>query len=295
MGAGRSPPTSIPKASAIGRVQFDVADFVPQRLKVALTPQETVLHPNMDMHIRAESRFLYGAPASGLSGEGEARITTDPNPYPQFATYHFGRMDDSFSDVTVTLNVPNTDDAGVTVATATIGDIADTTLPLKAIAKVSIHEPGGRTTDKTVEIPLRTRDVAIGISADFQDNSVAENARAGFEAIAVDGSGKRIALQHLNYTWVQGSHELSVVPGPAGQWKYKSTTRDRLVTSGTIDIGTGAPAKLAQNFPWGTYRLTITDPKSKAASSYRFYSGLGGERRRRPAGSHSRRGRQAVL
>jgi alpha-2-macroglobulin len=262
-----------PKGDAVGRVQFDVADFVPQRLKVALTPQETVLHPNMDMHIRAESRFLYGAPASGLSGEGEARITTDPDPYPQYATYHFGRMDDSFSDVTVTLNVPNTDDAGITIASATIGDIADTTLPLKVIAKVSIHEPGGRTTDKTAEIPLRTRDLAIGISADFQDNSVAENARAGFEAIAVDGSGKRIALQHLNYTWVKEVTNYQWFQDSQSQWKYESTTRDRLVTSGTIDIGAGAPAKLAQNFPWGTYRLTITDPKSKAASSYRFYSG----------------------
>ena len=262
-----------PKGDAVGRVQFDVADFVPQRLKVALTPQETVLHPNMDMHIRTESRFLYGAPASGLSGEGEARITSDPNPYPQYATYHFGRMDDSFSDVTVTLTVPNTDDAGVTVATATIGDIADTTLPLKVIAKVSIHEPGGRTTDKTAEIPLRTRDVAIGISPDFQDESVAENARAGFEAIAVDGSGKRIALQHLNYSWVKEVTNYQWFQDGQGQWKYESTTRDRLVTSGTIDIGSSAPTKLAQNFPWGTYRLTITDPKSKAASSYRFYSG----------------------
>ena len=261
-----------PKAEAIGRVQFDVADFVPQRLKVVLTPQEHVLHPNMDVHIRAESRFLYGAPASGLSGEGEARITSDPDPYPQYATYHFGRMDDTFSDVTVTLNVPNTDDAGVTTASATIGEIADTTLPLKVIAKVSIHEPGGRTTDKTAEIPLRTRDVAIGISPDFQDGSVAENARAGFAAIAVDGSGKRIALSNLNYTWV---HEVTNYQWyqDQGQWKYQSVTRDRLMTSGTLDIAASAPAKLAGNFPWGTYRLTITDPKSKAASSYRFYSG----------------------
>ena len=37
-----------------------------------------------------------------------------------------------------------------------------------------------------------------------------------------------------------------------------------LITSGTLDIGTGAPAKLAQTFPWGTYRLTITDPKIEA-------------------------------
>src|SRR6185437_5925960 len=50
-------------------------------------------------------------------------------------------------------------------------------------------------------------------------------------------------------------------------------TRDRLITSGKIDIGAGAPVKLAQNFPYGSYRLTITDPKSGTASSYRFYSG----------------------
>ena len=261
-----------PKADPVGRVQFDVADFVPQRLKVTLTPQETVLHPNEDFHIRAESIFLYGAPASGLSGEGEARITTDPDPFPQYSTYQFGRVDDNFSDVTVTLNVPNTDDAGITDVTGNTGEIADTTLPLKAVVKVSIHEPGGRTTDKTVSIPIRTRDVMIGISPDFQDGSVSENARAGFEAIAVDASGRRIALPHLIYTWVR---EVTTYQWyqDQGQWKYESATRDHLVTSGTIDIGTGVPTKLAQTFPWGTYRLTISDPKSKAASSFRFYSG----------------------
>ena len=261
-----------PKADAIGRVQFDVADFVPQRLKVVLTSLETVLHPNMDLHVRAESRFLYGAPASGLSGEGEVHLTADPNPFPQYATYQFGRMDDSFSDVTLTLNVPDTDEAGVTDASVAIGDVAETTLPLKAVVKVSIHEPGGRTTDKTVEIPLRTRDVLIGISPDFQDNSVSENARAGFSAIAVDGSGKRIALSHLTYSWVR---EVTTYQWyqEQGQWKYQSATRDHLVASGTLDIGAGSPTKLAQNFPWGTYRLTIIDPQSKAASSYRFYSG----------------------
>jgi alpha-2-macroglobulin len=261
-----------PKGDAVGRVQFDVADFVPQRLKVTLTAQETVLHPNSDLHIRAESRFLYGAPASGLSGEAEAHITTDRDPFPAFSLYHFGRMDDNFSDVTLTLTVPTTDEAGVTTVTGTIGDVADTTLPLKTVVKVSIHEPGGRTTDKTVQIPLRTRDVAIGLRPDFDDNSVSENARAGFEAIAVDGSGKRIALPHLNYSWVR-ENTMYQWYQDQGQWKYESVTRDHLVTSGTLDIAAASPAKLAQNFPWGTYRLTITDPQSKASSSYRFYSG----------------------
>ena len=69
--------------------------------------------------------------------------------------------------------------------------------------------------------------------------------------------------EDTSYQWYQDN----------GSWKYQSTTRDRLVTSSQMSIGTGAPAKLGQALPWGTYRLTITDPKSGAATSYRFYSG----------------------
>lgn len=261
-----------PKADAIGRVEFDVQDFVPQRLKVSLTPQEKVLHPDSDLHIGVESRFLYGAPASGLSGEGEARITTDPNPYPDYAQYQFGRVDDSFSDVTVDLNVATTDSAGTTTATGSIGDLADTTLPLKAVIDISIHEPGGRTTEKTVELPVRTRDVAIGIRPDFDDDSVGEDAKAGFEILALDGTGKRIALSGLTFSWVREDTTYQWYQDE-GTWKYQAVTRDRLITSGTLAVGTESPAKLAQAFPWGTYRLTITDPKSGASSSYRFYSG----------------------
>ncbi len=261
-----------PKADPVGRVQFDVADFVPQNLKVALTAEEKILHPNSDLHIRAESRFLYGAPAAGLSGEGEARIVTDTNPFPDYAQYQFGRMDDTFSDVVVLLDVPNADASGVSEVTGSIGDIADTTLPLKVIAKVSIHEPGGRTTDKTVEIPLRTRDAMIGLRPDFDGGSVAENAKAGFEAIALDATGKRIALGNVTYSWV---HEVTTYQWyqDNGEWKYQAITRDRLITSGTMDISANAPAKLAQSMPWGSYRLTLTDPKTGASTSYRFYSG----------------------
>ena len=58
-----------------------------------------------------------------------------------------------------------------------------------------------------------------------------------------------------------------------GSWKYEAVTRDRMITSGQMAIGAASPAKLSQNVPYGTYRLTITDPASGSASSYRFYSG----------------------
>ena len=261
-----------PKADPVGRVQFDVADFVPQRLKVTLTAQEKIAHPNADFHIRAESRFLYGAPAAGLSGDGEARISADPKPFPDYAKYQFGRMDDTFSDVVVTLDVPNTDASGVTSVTGTIGDIAETTLPLKVSARVSIHEPGGRTTDKSVDIPLRTHDAMIGLRPDFDGGSVEENAKAGFEAIALDQSGKRIALNNITYSWLRVDTTYQWYQDN-DQWKYQAIQRDRLVAGGTLNLSANAPIKLSQSMPWGEYRLTLTDPKTGASTSYNFYSG----------------------
>lgn len=261
-----------PKADPVGRVQFDVADFVPQRLKVVLTAEEPQLHPNMTFHVKAESRFLYGAPANGLSADGTARIAADPAPFPAYLDWQFGRVDDSFADVKIDLNVPTSDEQGVAEATGEIGDLADTTLPLKADVTISVHEPGGRTTDKNISVPVRTRDLMIGIRPLFQFGSVAENAPAGFEVIAVDATGKRVALQDLTYSWVREDATYQWFEDN-GQWKFQSATRDRLITSGVVSVGHDAPARLSQAMPWGTYRLTITDPRTRAASSYRFWSG----------------------
>jgi uncharacterized protein YfaS (alpha-2-macroglobulin family) len=261
-----------PKAPAVGRVQFDVADFVPQRLKVNVTALDKSIKPGGDFHVRVDARFLYGAPAGELSGDGEATIASDDNPYPQYHGFQFGRVDDSFSETKVDLTVPATDAGGITNVTGNTGALADTTLPLKATVRISIHEPGGRTTDKSVIIPIRTHDAAIGVRPVFDGGQVAENARAGFEVIAVDGDGKRIALNGLTFSWVRENTTYQWFQ-TNGEWKYQPTTRDRLVSSGGMSIGAGASARLEQAMPYGSYRLTISDPKTGAASSYRFYSG----------------------
>jgi uncharacterized protein YfaS (alpha-2-macroglobulin family) len=259
-------------AEPVGRVQFDVQDFVPQKLKVMLTAETPSVAPGGEIKVKAESRFLYGAPASGLTGEGEARISVDPTPFDAYKGWQFGRMDDKFSDVDVQLTVPPTDVAGVTTATGTVNELADTTLPLRARIRVAIHEPGGRTTAKTTEIPVRNHDVLIGIRPDFEGSSVAEGARANFQVVALNADGKRVDLAGVTYSWVREDTSYQWYQDE-GNWKYKSVTRDRLVTSGTVKIAAGAPLKLGQTMAWGTYRLTLTDPKSGAASSYRYYSG----------------------
>jgi len=264
-----------PKAAPVGRVGFDVADFVPQRLKVTLTPQQQMLTPNGDFGIRENVRFLYGAPAAHLGGEGEVRVTKDGDPFPQYPGYEFGRDNETFNDVVVTPTVPETDEQGVALVQGNLGDLPDTSVPLHAVIKVSVYEPGGRTTDNTVDIPVKTRDLWLGLRPQFDGGSVAEGTRAGFEAITIDANGKRIARAGLHYQFVREDTYYNWYQ-VNGEWKYDSVVKTRIVAGGTFDAGTDKPAILAQTLPWGSYRLTVTDPATGASTSVGFWSGWAG-------------------
>ena len=79
-----------PKGAPVGRVEFSVEDFVPEKLKVELTAEQSLLRPGKPNRFTVQADFLYGAPAAGLSAEADMRVTVDAQPFPAFAAYTFG-------------------------------------------------------------------------------------------------------------------------------------------------------------------------------------------------------------
>ena len=63
-----------PKAGPVGRVEFSVEDFVPEKLKVELQPEAPMLRDQPTNTLNVQADFLYGAPASGLTVEGDLRV-----------------------------------------------------------------------------------------------------------------------------------------------------------------------------------------------------------------------------
>jgi uncharacterized protein YfaS (alpha-2-macroglobulin family) len=264
-----------PTGEPVGRAGFDVADFVPQRLELTLTPESEFLAPFENFRVRIESRFLYGAPAANLAGEGEIRVTRNPDPFPAYPGYQWGRDNETFEDVLVPLGIPETDEAGVTFADENLGELPDTSLPLKGDVTLSIQEPGGRLTTDQITLPIQTRDTWLGLRPNFDGGSVAENTRAGFEAIAVNADGERIATNGLQYEFVREETYYAWYQ-EYGEWRYNAQVRTRIVAGGAFDIGAGDPATLAETLPWGSYRLTVSDPATGASTSIGFWSGWSG-------------------
>ena len=261
-----------PKKPAIGRVSFDVQDFVPQKLEVTLAPRSEVLRPGADVAIDVVGRFLYGAPAAELAGEGEMRIVPDPHPFADFKDHRFGLVEESFSPVVIAFSMNETDAEGKTLATAYVDLERATTKPLKADIKIGLFEPGGRTTFQTTSLPIRADGKSIGIRPAFDGDRVQENSDAEFDVVVLDDAGQPVAGENLIYEIVREETDYQWYQLD-GQWRYEIVVRDRIVSGGDLTTGVDGTADFSQLVEWGQYRFTVSDTDSKSATSVRFYAG----------------------
>ncbi len=264
-----------PKGGPVGRAEFSVEDFVPEKLKVELTADQTLLRPGKPNRFTVQADFLYGAPAAGLTAEADMRVTVDAQPFPAFAAYTFGleRERSKYEPPLITLSAPDTDDKGKTQLEWAGDQVKDTALPLKALIQARVFEPGnGRATKTDKTLPLRTRDAYIGIRPRFDGRYAQEGTDTEFDLVAVDAEGRQIALaaadykiERINYSyqWYQQD----------GRWRWQSIVSEREIAADAVALKADAPARLAKRLGWGSYKITVSDKQTGSASSLSFYVG----------------------
>jgi len=247
-----------PEAPAIGETAFLVEDYVPQRLEMDLSAGGAPASADSPARITLEGRYLYGAPAAGLQVEGEVRLSPargiDAQP-----GYVFGLAKDEATPVRAPLaDLPRTDDSGRAEIVGPLPALPMTSRPLKADIMLRLREPGGRAISETLSVPVTGDAPSIGIKPLFDGDRVPENTDAGFEIIAVDGAGKRIASGptdwellrvYRRYQWYSRN----------GLWDYEPVTyTERVATGSTQTSAEGDPAQIAASVDRGRYRLEIT-------------------------------------
>jgi uncharacterized protein YfaS (alpha-2-macroglobulin family) len=268
-----------PKAAPVGKVDFSVEDFVPEKLKVELTSDAPLLRTGKEAGFDIQADFLYGAPASGLTVESDMRVTVDNAPFKSFGSYTFGleKQRGKFSPPLITLTAPDTDTAGKTRVVWAGDQVTDTSLPLQVQVQARVFEPGnGRSTKTDKVLPLRTRDAYIGIRAAFDGNYAQEGKDTSFELVAVDAEGKQIALPAADYKIEKVIYSYQWYQSD-GRWRWQSIVSDRLITANTIELKADAPAHLSRRLDWGQYKLTVSDKQNDTATSLTFYVGWFGD------------------
>jgi len=256
-----------PKGSSIGRVEFLLEDYIPERLDFTLRPMKPIIDRGEPIQLSLDARFLYGAPASGLDVTGGVRLqAVEGGALAGYPGYVGGLADDEFTTIESQFtDKVQTDAKGHADLSVDLPD-GPSTRPLEAKLIVDVAEPGGRTVERTVTLPVRAKSATVGVKRDF-DASLSAGDVATFEAIAIAPDGARIARKGADWSLYQITNDYQWFNAD-GRWSYEPVKSSKRIASGTIDIGADAPAKFASRVGWGAHRLdvkTLDDEETSVA------------------------------
>jgi uncharacterized protein YfaS (alpha-2-macroglobulin family) len=259
----------------VGSMAFSVEDFAPQRL--AVTADGNAAKPvgvGESRRVDIQARFLYGAIGAGLQTQAEARLRTDPNPFPQYKDYRWGDALKPFEEKLVDLGNSVTDGEGKAFALVDASAGAQAKAPLQAAVAVSVFEPGGRPVRESLMLKVRPLPLYLGVKIDQGDIAFGQSAPVNLDLIAVDAQGARIAAPGVTWSLISENWDYDWFQQD-GRWQWRRTSRDVMVGTGSLDIGASGPARLAKRLGAGDYRIVLDGP-SGAHTTLRFSAGWGG-------------------
>ncbi len=261
-----------PKGTAIADKQFLVDDFVPDRIEFDLTSATAQMQPDVAARIDVDGRFLYGAPAAGLTLEGE--VTVKPTrENAAFPGYVFGLADEEASeDSRFALDqLAPLDADGKSSFEFSLNELPSTTQLLTANVTLRMREAGGRAVERTLALPVEPQGPMIAIKPEFQ-GALGENSVARFHVVTIGSDGQRLAMPGLtwkliaverNYQWYRDG----------SSWRYEPVTSTKQVSTGEIAT-TADGAAISVPVGWGRYRLEVeTGDPSGPATSVEFDAG----------------------
>ncbi len=282
-----------PKGDSIGHVEFMLQDYIPERLDFTLHPAKSIIDPGEPVEFSLDARFLYGAPANGLDVTGAIRLqAVEGAALAGFPGYVAGLADDDFTTIENQFSDKvQTDDKGHADLSVELPE-GSSTRPLQAKLIVDVGEPGGRTVERTLTLPVRAKGVMVGVKKDF-DASLSAGDVATFEAIAISAGRLPHRTQRSGLVALSDHERLSVVQR---RWPLELRAGQVLEALGQRD---DRHRRRCANQVFRTRRLGRASPRHQDArrrgDKRRVRRGLVGNGQRRHARQRGRDARQDGL
>lgn len=250
---------------------FNVEDFLPERLALELKSHDTPLAPKDTMNIDVVGRYLYGAPANGNLLSGQVYVRPLRDAVPQLPGYEFGSATEQYlsQDLDITEFSLNKEGKGVIRMDSRWNDVRS---PIKLIVQASLQESGGRPIVRRVVQPVWPSENLIGLRPLF-DKEVDDGSNAEFDVVMTNVSGDKLAAKDLKVRFIHERRDYYWYYSSNDGWNSNFNQKDIIMDEQVIQLTKGSTARLSFPTDWGYYRLEIEDPVTGLISSKKFRAG----------------------
>lgn len=255
----------------VGSYRFQVEEFVPDRIKVEITPQGEPPGPGGELRFAVEADYLFGPPAGGLAVEGRAWLEAAPFAPEGFAGYRFDNPERRFERLAILDREGELDDAGRTELAATVPGSLQPPSSLVALVSARVQERGGRGVTAVERIPVHPYPYYVGLRRTGEGYAEPEQpVELEWVAVAPDGSATRAGGLTAELYWDRWNTVLRRTP--EGGFRYESVRDPELVEVRSLPAGESRGAFSVTPGRYGSYRVVLTDPATGASAQVDFYA-----------------------
>lgn len=251
---------------------FNVEDFLPERLALELKGSEQPLAPADTMDIAVTGRYLYGAPASGNLLSGQIYVRPLREAVAKLPGYFFGNANEKYLSQNIDFSEFPLDKEGKG-AIRLDSQWKEVKSPIQLIAQASLQESGGRPIVRRVVQPVWPAKQLVGIRPLFKEKEVDYDTTVEFEILLANAEGEKLAAKDLKVRFIRERRDYYWSYSDSDGWNSNYNQKDLTMDEQQISIARSTTAKLTYPVEWGYYRIEVEDPTTELVSNYQFRAG----------------------
>lgn len=261
-------------SEVIGTYNFQVEEFVPDRIKVEIKATKPFALAGEDLSYDVSSAYLFGPPAAELPVETRVRLVPSYFGAKGFESYTFGNNDRKFDARELANDSGSLDEKGLKNFKIAVPKNLQPPGALEAIVSARVQEQGGRGVAAVAHIPVHPWPYYLGVRrAGSDETAPAVGKPMQFEWVAVSPDGKEMKGGALKAEFFEDEWHCVLRKTSNGGYAYQSTREPRLLSTRSITAGTSRGTMQFVPAAYRTYRVVLTDPVTGASSALEFYAG----------------------
>jgi len=239
-----------------------IETVVPFRLKLEYSGLPSRIESPLDfLRFGLSAKYLFGSPAGGMPAEITARISERPFTVPGFSRMVFHNQGIQFQPHEASIMEDKLDSRGTADVAWKLPEVrgAPGSLSVKLTAKVM--ENGGRSSRRTVSVPLDPFSRYVGIEVPGRGSFSRVGAPMGFRVVLVNPRGDTVSGRTLQYRILANSRYWWWEYDSRDEFRtrFKKDSHTKEVKSGQLTSGTTAAGLTFTPETRGEYFLEVRD------------------------------------
>jgi uncharacterized protein YfaS (alpha-2-macroglobulin family) len=259
----------------IGQYRFQVEEFVPDRIGVEIVPPAKRLGPGEELAYEVRGNYLFGPPAANLPVETRVRLVDLTFAPKGFEGFSFRNTERKLDEREVLATQGTLDLDGKSAFRVTMPAGAPVPSSLEAMITARVSEQGGRGVAALSRLRVDPYPYYVGLRR-LGEGYPQPGQEIELEYVAVSPEGKEVPSGGLRADLFKDNWNTVLRRVPGGGYRYESTRDPALVSTQTIDAGKGRGRFRLAPREFGSYRVVLTDPATRASAEVEvFVAGWG--------------------